>query len=46
MIHEATVTTSIPAATTAMGPRAYHSVGGTSSVVGLTFFRGGMETDN
>jgi hypothetical protein len=46
VVHEATFTTDIPAAATAIGPRAYHSVGGTSSVVGLTLFRGGMESDN
>ena len=39
-------TTNMIAATTACGPRAYHSVGGTSSVVGLGFFGGYMETDN
>ena len=41
-----TTSTNIMAATTAAGPRAYHSVGGTSSVVGLTLFSGYMETDN
>jgi len=46
--YETTTTTStnMLAATTACGPRAYHSVGGTSSVVGLTLFNGYMETDN
>lgn len=38
--------TNIMATTTAAGPRAYHSVGGTSSVVGLTMFNGYVETDN
>ena len=38
--------TNMMAATTACGPRGYHSVGGTSSVVGLTLFSGYMETDN
>lgn len=46
LVHEGTYTTDIPAATQTMGPRAYHSVGGTSSVVGLTLFSGYMETDN
>ena len=41
-----TTSTNIIATTTACGPRAYHSVGGTSSVVGLTLFGGYMETDN
>ena len=41
-----TTSTNILAQTTACGPRAYHSVGGTSSVVGLTLFVGYMETDN
>ena len=41
-----TTSTNIMATTTAAGPRAYHSVGGTSSVVGLTLFSGYMETDN
>lgn len=41
-----TTTANILAQTTACGPRAYHSVGGTSSVVGLTLFAGYMETDN
>lgn len=44
--HSASYTTDIPAATQTIGPRAYHSVGGTSSVVGLTLFRGMMDTDN
>ncbi len=39
-------TTDIPSATQTMGPRGYHSVGGTSSVVGITLFSGYMETDN
>ena len=39
-------TANIMAATTAAGPRAYHSVGATSSVVGLTLFAGYVETDN
>lgn len=45
---ESSTTTSanIMAQTTAAGPRAYHSVGGTSSVVGLTLFSGYIETDN
>ena len=38
--------TNMMATTTAAGPRAYHSVGGTSSVVGLTLFGGYVETDN
>ena len=38
--------TNIMATTTAAGPRAYASVGGTSSVVGLTLFSGYVETDN
>ena len=42
----ATATTDIPSNTQTMGPRAYHSVGGTSSVVGVTFFGGYMDTDN
>jgi hypothetical protein len=42
-IHSATFTTDLPAATQAMAPRAYHSVGGTSSVVGMTLFRGLMQ---
>lgn len=41
-----TTSTNIIATTTACSPRAYHSVGGTSSVVGLTLFGGYMETDN
>ena len=41
-----TTSTNIIAATTACGPRGYHSVGGTSSVVGFTLFSGYMETDN
>ncbi|MGB2791258.1 MAG: hypothetical protein WBC29_01775, partial [Candidatus Moraniibacteriota bacterium] len=32
-----TLTTDIPAGTTALTPRAYASVGGTSSVVGLAY---------
>jgi hypothetical protein len=39
-------TTDLIAASTTVGPRAYHSVGGTSSVVGLTLFSGYMESDN
>jgi hypothetical protein len=41
-----TTSTNMMAAATAAGPRAYHSVGGTSSVVGLTLFLGYVETDN
>lgn len=44
--HSATLSTDLPTLTQTMGPRAYHSVGGTSSVVGLTLFRGIMDTDN
>lgn len=46
--YEATtnVSANMMATTTASGPRAYHSVGGTSSVVGLGFFGGYMESDN
>lgn len=40
------VSTNLMATTTAAGPRAFHSVGGVSSVVGLTLFAGYMETDN
>ena len=40
------ISTNMIAATTACGPRGYHSVGGTSSVVGLTLFSGYMESDN
>lgn len=40
------VSTNMMAATTAAGPRGYHSVGGTSSVVGFTLFSGYMESDN
>lgn len=43
---EADITTDIPSATQTMAPRAYHSVGGTSSVVGLTLFSLYVETDN
>lgn len=39
-------TTDLIAASTALGPRAYASVGGTSSVVGVTLFSGYVETDN
>lgn len=38
--------TDIPSNTTLLSPRAYHSVGGTSSVVGLTLFSLYVETDN
>jgi hypothetical protein len=41
-----TTSTNMMAATTASGPRGYHSVGGTSSVVGLTLFSGYIESDN
>lgn len=41
-----TATTDLLTPATACGPRAYHSVGGTSSVTGLTLFGGYMETDN
>lgn len=40
------VSTNMLAATTQAGPRGYHSVGGTSSVVGMGFFGGYMESDN
>jgi hypothetical protein len=43
---ESVATTDLIATTTACGPRAYHSVGGTSSVVGLTLFGGYVESDN
>ena len=43
---ETTATTDIPATTQTMAPRAYASVGGTSSVVGLTLFSLYVETDN
>jgi hypothetical protein len=36
----------IPIIDTLLSPRAYHSVGGTSSVVGLTLFSLYIETDN
>jgi hypothetical protein len=39
------VNTNLPATTTAFSPMAYHSVGGTSSVVGLTLFSLYVETD-
>jgi len=41
-----TATTDLLTITTACGPRAYHSVGGTSSVTGLTMFGLYVETDN
>lgn len=41
-----TATTDLLTTSTACGPRAYHSVGGTSSVTGLTLFSGYVETDN
>ena len=45
---ESTTTTvaNIMAPTTAAGPRGYHSVGGTSSVVGLTLVSGYVDSDN
>lgn len=43
---ETTATTDIPSTTTTMAPRAYASVGGTSSVVGLSLFSLYIETDN
>ena len=39
-------TTDLIAASTALGPRAWSSVGGTSSVTGVTLFGGYMETDS
>lgn len=39
------VTTNIPAAATAMGPRGWISVGGTSSVIGITFCQCTIESD-
>ncbi len=44
--YETTVTTDLPSTTTTMAPRGYTSVGGTSSVVGLTLFGLYLETDN
>ena len=44
--YETTVSTDLPSTTTTMAPRAYASVGGTSSVVGLTLFSLYLETDN
>jgi hypothetical protein len=41
-----TLTTDIPAAATLLNPYAYTSVGGTSSVVGITLFSLYIETDN
>lgn len=41
-----TTSTNMMAAATAAGPRGYHSVGGTSSVVGVTLFLGYVESDN
>lgn len=41
-----TATTDLLTTTTACGPRGYHSVGGTSSVTGLTLFSGYIDTDN
>lgn len=41
-----TTSTNMMAAETAAGPRGYHSVGGTSSVVGVTLFSGYVESDN
>lgn len=38
-------TTNIPAAATAMGPRGWISVGGTSSVIGITFCQCTIESD-
>lgn len=45
-VFETTATTDIPATTQTMAPRAYASVGGTSSVVGVTLFSLYIETDN
>lgn len=39
------VNTDLPSTTTAFSPMAYHSVGGTSSVVGLTLYTLYVETD-
>ena len=39
-------TTDLIVATTAVAARAYHSVGGTSSIVGLSLFGGYIESDN
>jgi hypothetical protein len=44
--YSTTFTTNLPSAATALSPRGYHSVGGTSSIVGMTLFSGYMETDN
>lgn len=40
------ISTNIPTATTTLAPRGWHSVGGTSSVVGMTLFSGWIDMDN
>ena len=40
-----TVTTNLPATTTALNPYAYFSVGGTLSVIGICLFSLYVETD-
>lgn len=40
------VSTNIPSTTVGLAPRGYHSVGGTSSVVGMTLFSGWVDMDN
>jgi hypothetical protein len=46
VIYTSVATTDLIAASTALGPRAWSSVGGTSSVTGVTLFSGYMETDS